>query len=367
MNKDEITALLCTQDRERLKELLAMADLVRKQVVGDEVHLRGLIEVSNFCARQCGYCGIRAGNKAIKRYRMTEDEVMGCAGKAVEYGYGTVVIQGGEDYGIGTGWLAGIIRRIKKETPLAVTLSLGERPEADLVAWKEAGADRYLLRFETSDPELYRLIHPDLPGKISDRIELLRRLRALGYEIGGGVMVGIPGQSYASLAKDVALFAELDLDMIGIGPYITHPATPLGQGKWSRPLPPGDQVPNTEIMVLKTIALARIACPEANIPATTALATIAPDSGREQGLSCGANVVMPNLTPLPYRSAYEIYPAKAAIDPSDEASRALLARQIEKMGRSIGKGQGPRLCRIRITKERRQDAGKRIQNIEYRR
>jgi biotin synthase len=342
MDAAGIRRWLREDDAERLGELFAMADAVRERAVGNQVHLRGLIEVSNHCVRQCAYCGIRAGNTELKRYRMAGEEIMECAARAVEYGYGTVVIQGGEDYGIKTPWLAGIIRRIKKQTPLAVTLSLGERPEHDLAAWREAGADRYLLRFETSDPALYRLIHPGPPGRTSDRIALLKRLRGLGYEIGGGVMVGIPGQTFDILANDIALFAELDLDMIGIGPYIAHPNTPLGSGDWRSGPAAGDQVPSYETMVLKTIALARMVCPESNIPSTTALAAINRESGREHGLECGANVVMPNLTPGPCRVLYDIYPAKAAIDPTDDVSRALLRQRIEALGRRIGKGPGGR-------------------------
>ena len=166
--------------------------------MGDEVHLRGLIELSNYCVRACGYCGLRAANREIERYRMSADEILDCAGKAREYGYGTVVLQSGEDYGIHTGWMAELVTRIKRETDLAVTLSLGERPDDDLELWRAAGADRYLLRFETSDDELYRLIHPDLPGRRSDRFAILATLKRLGYEAGSGIMVGIPGQTWGA-------------------------------------------------------------------------------------------------------------------------------------------------------------------------
>ena len=169
---------------------------------------------------------------------MSADEILACARNAAAWGWGTVVLQSGEDYGLKTDWIADVVRRIKAETDLAVTLSFGERPEADLAAWREAGADRYLLRFETSDEALYRLIHPDLPGRRSDRMALLRTLQRLGYEAGSGIMVGIPGQTYESVADDIDLFRGLDLDMIGIGPYIAHPrrrsATAAGRGR-SRP------------------------------------------------------------------------------------------------------------------------------------
>ena len=259
---------------ERLAELWQRADATRRRHVGDAVHLRGLVEISNHCARQCAYCGLRAGNENLVRYRMLADEIIESAQQAVNFGYGTVVLQGGEDYGISTEWLAKIVRQIKKETPLAVTLSLGERPDKDLAAWRKAGADRYLLRFETTDRNLFDEIHPPLGHHAGDRIAILRRLREFGFEVGSGIMVGIPGQTYASVANDIALFRGLDLDMIGIGPFIPHPQTPLGSGFNSFPAVNGEQVPNNELMVYKVVALTRLVRPDANIPATTALATI---------------------------------------------------------------------------------------------
>jgi biotin synthase len=342
INPETLRVWLRETDTVRLEELWREADRVRTENVGDAVHLRGLIEISNYCCRQCGYCGIRAGNDTIGRYRMTADEIMECVAQAVDFGYGTVVMQAGEDYGIETEWLSGIVRRIKAETPLAVTLSLGERPDPDLKAWKKAGADRYLLRFETSDPELYEMIHPRFSGSLKNRFAILAILRDLGYEIGSGVMVGIPGQRYETLARDIETFAQLDLDMIGVGPYISHPATPLGQKQWVRYVPDNEQVPNSELMTYKTVALARLACPQANIPSTTALATINKLQGRELGLMRGANIVMPNLTPPKYRVLYEIYPAKACITETSDACRSCLHARIESIGRTPGGGQGSR-------------------------
>jgi len=327
---------------ERLARLYEAADTLRARRLGHHVHLRGLIEISSHCVRSCGYCGLRAGNLALSRYRMSATEILECAQTAASLAYGTVVLQAGEDPGISREWMADIIRRIKELAPLAVTLSLGERSLEDLAAWKEAGADRYLLRFETSDPELYRLIHPPLPGQVSDRIALLRELRRLGYEIGGGVMVGIPGQTFASLAGDILTFRALDLDMIGIGPYIPHPQTPLGRGEWTRAIAPEDQVPASEEMVYKTLALTRLACPEANIPSTTALATINRANGRELGLQRGANVLMPNLTPPAYRALYEIYPNKAcALETAEQCVRCIDSRLMS-IGRVPGEGPGGR-------------------------
>ena len=343
LDREAILSWLREDNEIRLEALWQRADAVRHAHVGDAVHLRGLIEISNYCIRQCGYCGLRAGHRDLERYRMTAVEILSCAHQASQFGYGTVVLQSGEDYGITAEWLADVVRQIKVETGLAVTLSLGERPDPDLALWRAAGADRYLLRFETSDPVLYRLIHPSLPPHPSDRLGILRTLRDLGYEVGSGIMVGIPGQSWDSLASDLETFRALDLDMIGVGPYISHPATPLGSGEWTQVLPVGRQVPNTEEMVYKTVALTRLVCPEANIPSTTALATINRENGREFGLMRGANIVMPNLTPIAYREKYEIYPGKACINETAEACQMCLRHRIEAIGRHVGSGAGGRM------------------------
>lgn len=335
MNRTDICSWLRETEEARLDELWQWADRVRRENVGDEVHLRGLIEFSNYCARLCAYCGLRADNGRIERYRMTKEEILACARQAVDFGYGTVVLQSGEDAGTRREWMADVIRAIKAETPLAVTLSLGEREEEDLAAWRQAGADRYLLRFETSNRTLYEKIHPSRPDKVSDRFAILRRLRDLGYEVGSGVMIGIPGQCYEDLADDIEWFRTLDLDMIGVGPFIPHPDTPLACEESI----PG-QVPNSEPMTYKVVALARLVCPKANIPSTTALATLNLAQGRELGLSRGANIVMPNLTPPQYRIKYEIYPAKACIRETADQCHQCLKRRIQSIGRAIGAGRG---------------------------
>jgi len=236
-----------------------------------------------------------------------------------------------------------LVFAIKAATPLAVTLSLGERSEEDLAAWREAGADRYLLRFETSDPKLFQAIHPGKKGesRASDRVAILRVLRRLGYEVGSGIMVGLPGQSYESVARDILLFGALDLDMIGIGPYIPHPETPLGTGLVP-PLGEGEQVPATELMVYKAVALTRLVRPDANIPSTTALATINQTNGRELGLARGANVIMPNLTPMEYRQHYQIYPGKACLTEDAATCNGCIRARIASIGRSVGCGPGGR-------------------------
>ena len=340
MHFEEILDWLRESNPSRLADLWQLADQTRQRYVGGEVHLRGLVEISNHCVRLCAYCGLRSPNQQLTRYRMSADEILACAHQAVGFGYGTVVLQSGEDPGIQADWMADVVRRIKSETSLAVTLSLGERTLDELATWRTAGADRYLLRFETSDPELYERIHPARPGAEIDRIGLLGRLRELGYEVGSGVMIGIPGQSFESLARDIELFGRLNLDMIGVGPFLPHPDTPLGQTFAPPVLSDDRQVLNSELMTYKVIALARLVCPRANIPSTTALATLNTAQGRELGLVRGANVVMPNLTPLQYRIHYEIYPNKACIRETGEACHGCLRARIVNIGREIGSGRG---------------------------
>ncbi|MFW6061512.1 MAG: [FeFe] hydrogenase H-cluster radical SAM maturase HydE [Planctomycetota bacterium] len=340
MNELEIINWLREDDPQRLEQLWEQADAVRREHVGDEVHLRGLIEISNRCVRRCAYCGLSVVGSQPRRYRMTPEEILDCARKAVLFGYGTVVIQAGEDPALDAEFISDIVRRIRRETPLAITLSLGERTTDELARWREDGADRYLLRFETSDRALYDRIHPPVPDRRSDRFADLRNLRRLGYEVGSGVMVGIPGQTYDSLASDIQAFAELDLDMIGVGPFIAHPGTPLGRNELISPAGGGQQVPATEAMTYKVIALARLVCPRANIPSTSALATLNLQTGRELGLERGANVVMPNLTPVEYREHYEIYPAKACIRETGEQCHRCMRGRIAAIGRTPGTGRG---------------------------
>jgi biotin synthase len=338
-----VKAWLREQNPARLEELWSQADQVRRLHVGEDVHLRGLIEVSSHCRRHCLYCGLRAPSRGLNRYRLLAGEVLACALEAQRLGYGSVVIQGGEDPGLSRGFIAAAIKAIKRETTLAVTLSLGERSDADLLAWREAGADRYLLRFETSDAALYARIHPNLPGTLSDRLAQLGRLRAMGYEIGSGIMVGIPGQTWDILARDILQFRLLDLDMIGVGPFLPSPRTPLGgPGASAYLAAPDDQVPNDELTTLKVVALTRLACPEANLPSTTALATLDPAQGRELALCRGANVVMPNVTPVQYRARYEIYPGKACIQETAATCHGCLEGRLFALGRGLGRGPGGR-------------------------
>jgi biotin synthase len=254
-----------------------------------------------------------------------------------------VVLQGGEDPGLTPAFIAEVVRALKRETALAVTLSLGERDDEDLRLWREAGADRYLLRFETGDRALYRHVHPSLPGHLSDRLGQLQRMRAMGYEIGSGLMVGLPGQTWDILADDLLRFRDLDLDMVGVGPFLPSPRTPLGgPGALAHCAHGPTQVPNDELTALKAVALSRLLCPDAHIPATTALATLDRARGRELALRCGANVVMPNVTPPACRARYEIYPGKACGGEPAPGQEGL-AERLRALGRMPAKGPGGRL------------------------
>jgi biotin synthase len=326
LTREEIIYLLSLDNPEDIKNLYAAADAVRQKYCGNDVHIRGLIEFSNNCRKNCCYCGIRRDNRAVKRYRMSPDEIVEVAQHLDKKGIRTVVLQSGEDPWYTVDKLCEIIRRIKETTSCAVTLCVGERPVEEYIRMKEAGADRYLLRHETADPELYTQIHPD--SKFEDRQACLASLLEIGFQTGAGCMVGIPGQTIEHMAKDILLLKRLRPHMVGIGPFIPHPDTPLGDA------PQG----NLE-MTLKMVALARIVTRDALIPATTAVGSI-DEYGREKALQAGANVVMPNHTPVQYRESYEIYPNKRCVNEDPEKCHGCLAFRIHSVGRTIAKDQG---------------------------
>ena len=346
MDSQEILRWLRESDQERLLELWEQADRTRQEHVGSEVHLRGLIEISNYCIRRCAYCGLRESRSNLPRYRLSEEEIMACIRLAMERGYGTVVLQSGEDPWWTGDRVARLIERIKSTAALAVTLSLGERTEQEFIQWRRAGADRYFLRFETSNPSLFRRLHPPrdedpsaavrFPGE-HPRLMLLEQLRQIGYEVGSGILIGLPGQTYEDLAEDIRWFARLDLDMIGVGPYLVHPETSLADRSVWPEASPGRQVAAGAEMTYKVIALARLVCPRANIAATTALGVQAGLEGWRLGLMWGANVLMPNLTPPAYRRLYEIYPHKG--QPIGDEPIGLEAFLAE-LGRWPGRGRG---------------------------
>lgn len=301
--------------------LLAAADKVRKQSLGDQVHLRGMIEFSNYCERNCYYCGLRRANGSLPRYRMDGEEILAVARAGVALGYKTVVLQSGEDSYYSAEMLAEIVWQLKNSFALAVTLSVGERSREEYKLWREAGADRYLLKHETADRELYRTLHPDMT--YDNRRRCLYRLRELGYQVGSGCMVGLPGQTLQSLAEDLFFLRELDVEMAGIGPFVPNPSTPLGAH------PPGEAA-----LTVKMIAAARLLLPQAHLPATTALGTI-DNRGRQKALLAGANVVMPNITPNRYRRMYEIYPNKICLDDNPAHCRNCIGGIISSLGRTV--------------------------------
>jgi len=328
MDRAEIIRLLGTTDAVGVRSLLKAADEERRRSVGDEVHLRGIIEFSNHCGRGCRYCGLRRGNKALRRYRIPEDEILEIAGRVRDLGIGTLVLQAGEDPAHTTEYICRLIREIKEATGLTITLSIGERSYEDYRAFKTAGADRYLLKHETSSPELYRRLHPD--SDQDGRIQCLRWLKELGYETGAGSMVGLPEQTLEILADDILLMRKLDIDMIGIGPFIPHPDTPLAQASGGNPE-----------LVLKMIAVTRLVTGNTNIPATTALAVL--DPGLQlKALASGANVIMPDFTPPRYKELYEIYPGRGKLTSDIGSVIAQWETSLRAIGRRIGQGSGGR-------------------------
>ena len=305
--------------------LFSYADRIRKENVGDDVHLRGLIEFSNICKNSCKYCGLRKENSTIDRYRIEKDEILEIAKNAVSMGYRTIVLQSGEDAFYSTDKMIEIINVIK-EFDVALTLSIGERSFEDYKAFKQAGADRYLIRIETTNRKLYEKMHPNMD--FDNRIRCLEDLKELGYEVGTGCLVGLPNQTIESLADDILFFKEIGADMIGIGPFIPHPQTPLK-----------DTEKGSFTLALKVMALTRIMLPDINIPATTAMETLNPN-GRIIALQSGANVVMPNVTSTQYRAKYEIYPNKICINDKPEKCRGCIGAKIESIGRKVATNYG---------------------------
>jgi biotin synthase len=325
INQQEIVALL-SADAEQMPALFTAADTVRSNNVGDAVHLRAIVEFSNYCRRNCLYCGLRRDNKSLPRYRLAEDEILQAVGKAAALGFRTVVLQSGEDLFYSAAAIARIIERIKQKHDLAVTLSLGERSREDYRVWREAGADRYLLKHETADERLFRFLKPG--GDLRERVRCLHWLKELGYQTGSGNMVGLPGQSLATLAEDILLMRDLSVEMAGIGPFLPHHATPLKSAAGG-----------TLELTLKTLAVTRLCLPGAHLPATTALCTLAPD-GRRLALGCGANVIMPNLTPPGVRDKYLIYPQKSDITEQPELALAGITNLLAELARPPATGYG---------------------------
>ena len=319
---------------EDLDALMRRAYAVKTSVWGKRVALRGLVEFSNICSKNCLYCGIRRGNAGVFRYRMDEGEIFAAVEWAAENRYGSVVMQSGE---LASEENASFVERVLSRIherfgdTLGITLSLGEQSEDTYRRWREAGAHRYLLRIESSNPDLYAHIHP-ADHSWQNRLDCLRTLKDVGFIVGTGVMIGLPGQTVEDLADDVGFFRSEGVDMIGMGPYLVHPDTPLAAN-----VPPQDKERLLEL-TLRMIAATRLTIPDANIASTTALQAIDPE-GREKGLLAGANVIMPNVTPLKYREEYLLYPNKPCIGENSELCRGCLERRVKSIGEEIAWGE----------------------------
>ena len=296
------------------------ADEVRRERYGDAVFLRGLIEFTSYCKNNCLYCGLRAGNRNAERYRLSKDEILACCAEGYALGYRTFVLQGGEDPYYTDDMICDIVREIRARYPdCAITLSIGEKPRESYERYFEAGANRYLLRHETADPAHYGQLHPaDMSGE--NRKRCLRDLKEIGYQVGSGFMVGSPYQTTDNLIADLRFLQELQPDMIGIGPYITHRDTPFKNEK------------NGSVeLTLRMLSILRLMFPYALLPSTTALGTIDPN-GRERGLQSGGNVVMPNLSPTGVREKYAIYDNKICTGEESAQCRRCLEMRIESAG-----------------------------------
>ncbi len=332
MTDAELKHLLELTDPEEQEALFRSAYEVKLWYIGPNVSLRGLVEVSNICRKNCYYCGIRAGNSKLRRYRVGREEIIASALWAYEHHYGSVVLQSGEvaseEF---TDFIESTVRGIMEGSrgELGITLSCGEQDARVYERWRKAGAHRYLLRIEASDSALYRRLHP-ADHDFDVRRECLRRLRELDYQVGSGVMIGLPGQTVENLVHDLRFFQEFDLDMIGMGPYIPHEDTPLGAGIAVTPEFKREQLEKG----LRMIACARLLLRDVNIASTTALQALA-DDGRERGLLAGANVIMPNVTDTSYRRGYQLYAGKPSLDENSSQSCDNLTRRIRSIGETI--------------------------------
>lgn len=328
LTKKEWVSLI--RDRTEKEELYAreLAGKVRQEIYGNRIFIRGLIEFTNYCKNDCYYCGIRKSNQKAVRYRLTEEEILSCCKEGYELGFRTFVLQGGEDGFFTEEKLVRLIQKIRKGYPdCAITLSVGEKTKNEYQRLREAGADRYLLRHETADPDHYRLLHPQRLS-LACRKECLFTLKSLGFQTGAGFMVGSPGQTPETLAEDFLFLKELNPEMVGIGPFIAHKDTPFG-----------DRQNGSMEDTLFYLALIRLLIPNSLLPATTALGTIHP-KGRELGILSGANVVMPNLSPSSVRKKYMLYNGK--LSDGDEAAECVdhLKKRMEAIGCKIVTDRG---------------------------
>lgn len=329
LTKTEYTELLGESKNPEIRKILTdEAVKLRKKYYGDKVYTRGLIEFTNYCKNNCYYCGIRCGNRNVQRYRMSREEILDCCENGYGLGFRTFVLQGGEDPFYTDAVMAEIIREIKAEySDCALTLSIGEKSYESYRMFKEAGADRYLLRHETADEAHYRKLHPENMS-LSNRKRCLYDLKKLGYQVGAGFMVGSPGQTNEELAEDLLFLADLQPQMVGIGPFIPHHDTQFAKER-----------PGSVEQTLFLLSVIRILLPKALLPATTALGTIDP-GGREKGILAGANVVMPNLSPVKNRKQYDLYDNKICTGEEAAECRGSLSRRIESVGYRLADERG---------------------------
>lgn len=328
LEQEEYLFLITHQTDELAAYAAEQAVALRKKYYGNDVYIRGLIEISNICQNDCLYCGIRRSNKSCARYRLSKDDILSCCDEGYTLGFRTFVLQGGEDPYYTDERLCDIIRTVKERHPdAAVTLSLGERTEQSYRRLFDAGADRYLLRHETADRAHYEALHPQ-GMSFDNRMRCLHILREIGYQVGCGFMVGSPGQTDESLAKDLKFIETFRPDMCGIGPFIPHHATPFANE-------PGGTAEQTTYL----LSLIRLISPSILLPSTTALGTIDP-TGREKGIAAGANVVMPNLSPVSQRKKYELYDNKICTGDESAQCRMCMERRVNAIGYRIVVSRG---------------------------
>ena len=320
--------IFSTWTQEDLRYAMDLAREITAAGFGRKIYFRGIVEFSNICRNDCYYCGIRCGNKNVARYRLTPEDILCCCSEGYATGFRTFVLQGGEDGWFTDARMCEIIRAIKEQYPdCAVTLSLGERSRESYQKLYDAGADRYLLRHETADECHYRVLHPETLS-LSNRMRCLQDLKEIGYQTGCGIMVGSPGQTPETLAKDMVFMQEFDPQMVGIGPFLPHKDTPFRE-----------EAAGSVDLTLLCLALCRIMLPRVLMPATTALGTVEAE-GRKLGVLAGCNVIMPNLSPLEVRKKYMLYDNKAGTGLTAAEGVAMLRQQMEEIGYEVVVGRG---------------------------
>lgn len=329
LSEREIRERLALEDSSELADLFGAAYAEKLRCCGKGISVRGLVEAGNVCAKDCFYCGIRKSNACVARYQLTADEIVAAAEVSVAMGYKSLVIQSGEiESDAKTRFIEEVLHRLQP-LKLGITLSLGEQTEEVYARWRAAGATRYLLRIETANPDLYAKIHP-AACSWTRRVACLKALRRTGYQVGTGVMCGLPDQTIEDLTRDILFYREMDVDMIGMGPYIPAANTPLAARCAGATLTDRQRL----VLGLKMIAVTRLALGDVNIAAATALQALAED-GRERGILAGANVIMPNVTDVQYRRSYQLYANKPGLDENAATFRAALDKRLERIGEYI--------------------------------